>query len=64
MKNIEFISPKIEFIDDKITENPNWVREIKSNINIYAMIKTSLDLIKKDKNKLERIIKEIVEEIN
>jgi hypothetical protein len=64
VKNIEFISPKIEFIDDKITENPNWVREIKSNINIYAMIKTSLDLIKKDKNKLERIIKEIVEEIN
>jgi hypothetical protein len=37
---------------------------VKSNINIYAMIKTTLDFIKKEKNKLERTIKRIVEEIN
>lgn len=63
-KKIKFISPKIDFIDDKITENPEWINWVKSNLNIYAMIKTTLDLIKKDKSKLERTIKEIVEEIN
>lgn len=63
-KKIKFISPKIDFIDDKITENPEWIDWAKSNINIYAMIKTTLDFIKKDKNKLERTIKQIVEEIN
>ena len=25
VKNINFISPKIDFIDDKITENPEWI---------------------------------------
>ena len=62
-KNINFISPKIDFIDDKITENPEWIDAEKSNINIYAMIKTALDFIKKDKSKIERILKEIIEEI-
>ena len=37
---------------------------VKSNINIYAMIKTALDFIKKDKNKIERTLKKIIEEIN
>lgn len=64
VKNISFVSPKIDFIDDKITENPNWIDEAKSNINIYAMIRTSLDFVKKEKDKLERTIKKIVEEIN
>ncbi|MDR1945250.1 MAG: hypothetical protein LBQ59_04220 [Candidatus Peribacteria bacterium] len=56
--------PKIEFIDDKITENPNWIDGAKLNINIYAMIKATLDIIKKDKNKLEKTIRKIVEEVN
>jgi hypothetical protein len=63
IRNINFVSPKIDFIDDKITENPNWIYEAKSNINIYAMIRTSLDFVKKEKDKLERTIKKIVEEI-
>jgi prefoldin subunit 5 len=63
-KNIDFVCPEMEFVDDKITENPNWINSDKSNINIYAMIKTTLDFIKKDKNKLEKTIKKIVEEIN
>ena len=63
-KNISFISPKIDFIDDKITENPEWIDSVKSNINIYAMIKTALDFIKKDKSKIERTLKEIIEEIH
>jgi hypothetical protein len=62
-KNVTFISPEIDFIDDKITENPNWIDEAKSNINIYAIIKTSLDFVKKDKDKLERMIKKVVEEV-
>ena len=56
-KKITFVTPKIDFIDDKIIENPNWIDSAKSNINIYAMIKSTLDFIKKDKNKLERTIK-------
>ena len=64
LKSIKFISPKIDFIDDKITENPEWIDAVKSNINIYAMIKTALDFIKKDKSKIERTLKEIIEEIN
>lgn len=63
-KSIKFIAPKIDFIDDKITENPEWIDSVKSNINIYAMIKTTLDFIKKDKNKIERTLKEIIKEIN
>ena len=64
LKSIKFISPKIDFIDDKITENPEWIDAVKSNINIYAMIKTALDFIKKDKSNIERTLKEIIEEIN
>lgn len=63
-KKIKYVSPKIDFIDDKITENPEWVDWVKSNINIYALIKATLDFIKKDKNKIERTIKEIIKEIN
>lgn len=63
-KKITFVTPKIDFIDDKIIENPNWIDSAKSNINIYAMIKSTLDFIKKDKNKLERTIKRIIDELN
>lgn len=64
VKNIKYVNPKINFIDDKITENPEWVDWVKSNINIYALIKATLDFIKKDKNKIERTLKEIIKEIN
>lgn len=63
-KKIKLVSPKIDFIDDKITENPSWIDSAKSNINIYAMIKSTLNFIKKDKNKLERTIKRIIDEVN
>lgn len=64
VKKINIVSPSFDFIDDKITENPSWIDSAKSNINIYAMIKSTLDFIKKDKNKLERTIKRIVDEVN
>lgn len=64
VKKINLVSPKIDFIDNKITENPSWIDSAKSNINIYAMIKSTLDFIKKDKNKLERTIKRIIDEVN
>ena len=64
VKKINLISPKIDFLDNKITENPSWIDSAKSNINIYAMIKITLDFIKKDKNKLERTIKRIIDEVN
>jgi hypothetical protein len=64
VKKINLISPKINFLDNKITENPSWIDSTKSNINIYAMIKITLDFIKKDKNKLERTIKRIIDEVN
>ena len=63
-KKITFVTPKIDFIDDKIIEHPSWIDSAKSNINIYAMIKSTLDFIKKDKNKLERTIKRIIDELN
>lgn len=63
-KKVNYVSPKINFIDDKITENPNWIDWVKSNINIYAMIKATLDILKKDKSKLEKTIKKIVEDID
>lgn len=64
VKKINLVSPRIDFIDDKITENPEWIDSAKSNINIYAMIKSTLDFIKKDKNKIERTIKRIIDEVN
>ncbi len=63
LKKINFVNPKIDFLDDKITENPTWIDEVKSNINIFAMVKATLNFIKKDKSKLERTIKKIIDEI-
>jgi hypothetical protein len=60
---ISYISPSIDFIDDKITNNPEWIDAAKSNINIFAMIKTTLDFIKKDKNKIEKILKKVISDL-
>lgn len=60
---ISFISPKIDFLDDKINNNSDWVDWAKSNINIFAMIKTTLDFIKKDKNKIEKILKQVIHDL-
>lgn len=57
---IHFISPKIDFLDSKLDWNSEWVDWAKSNINIFAMIKTTLDYIKKDKNKIEKTLKQVV----
>ena len=57
---ISFISPNIDFIDDKIIDNPDWIDSAKSNINIFAMIKATLDFIKNDKNKIERTLKQVI----
>lgn len=61
--NINFICPKIDFLDDKIQDNPDWVDWVKSNINIFAMIKTTLDFIKKDKNKIEKTLKQVIADL-
>lgn len=57
---ISFIYPSIDFIDDKITNNQEWINWAKSNINIFAMIKTTLDFIKNDKNKIEKTLKKVI----
>lgn len=57
---VSYIYPSIDFIDDKITNNPEWVDWSKSNINIFAMIKTTLDFIKKDKSKIEKTLKKVI----
>ncbi|MFK7779698.1 MAG: hypothetical protein QM490_00995 [Candidatus Gracilibacteria bacterium] len=60
---ISFISPKIDFLDSKIEDNPDWVDSAKSNINIFAIIKTTLDFIKKDKSKIEQTLKQVVKDL-
>jgi len=61
--NISYIYPSIDFIDDKITNNTDWIDWAKSNINIFAMIKTTLDFIKKDKNKIEKTLKKVINDL-
>jgi len=58
-----FINPKIDFLDDKIENNEDWIDNAKSNINIFAMIKTTLDFIKKDKNKIEKTLKQVIHDL-
>lgn len=60
---VSFISPKIDFLDYKIEDNPDWIDWAKSNINIFAMIKTTLDFIKKDKNKIEKTLKQVIHDL-
>jgi len=61
---ISYKYPSIDFIDDKITNNPDWIDWAKSNINIFAMIKTTLDFIKKDKNKIEKTLKKVIADLD
>ena len=60
---INYICPEIDFIDDKIKNNPEWIDSIKSNVNIFAMIKTTLDFIKKDRNKIEKTLKKVIHDL-
>ena len=60
---ISFIWPKIDFLDSKIEDNPDWIDWAKSNINIFAMIKTTLDFIKKDKSKIEKTLKQVLSDL-
>lgn len=62
--NVKFISPQIDFLNDKIKNNEDWVDTAKSNVNIYAMIKTTLDFIKKDKNKIEKTLKQVIHDLD
>ena len=61
---ISFIQAKFDFIDMEIQNNPEWIDEIKSNINIYAMIKSTLDFIGKEKNIEEIILKKVISNFN
>lgn len=60
---IKYISPKMDFLDSRIENNPDWVDWAKSNINIFAMIKTTLDFIKKDKHRIEKTLKKVIKDL-
>lgn len=60
---IKYISPKMDFLDSRIENNPDWVDWAKSNINIFAMIKTTLDFIKKDKHRIEKTLKQVIKDL-
>ena len=62
LKNINFITPKIEYLEnpkEKISIN-NYS---KTNINIYAMMISALDFIKKENNPIEKWIKKVINEL-
>ena len=61
---IHFIDPEIDFLDDKIKNNPDWIDSAKSNINIYAMIKTTLNFIKHDKNIIEKTMQKVISDLD
>jgi hypothetical protein len=61
---VSYVYPSIDFIDNKITNNPDWIDWAKSNINIFAMIKTTLDFIKKDKNKIEKTLQKVISDLD
>ncbi|QFR38779.1 hypothetical protein A9Q91_00910 [Candidatus Gracilibacteria bacterium 28_42_T64] len=54
-KNISFVSPKIEYLEN--------IDSSKSNLNIYAMMMSTLDFIKKEKDPIEESIIAAVKEI-
>lgn len=60
---ISFICPSIDFLNTKIENNPEWLDSAKSNINIFAIIKTTLDFIKKDKNNIEKTLKKVINKL-
>lgn len=60
---VSYINPNIDFLQDNIKDNDDWIDNAKSNVNIYAMIKTTLDFIKKDKNKIEKILKQVIHDL-
>ncbi len=45
---IEYISPKIDFLDESTTKDPEWISKTKTNINIFALIKSSVSFINKN----------------
>jgi len=61
--NISFITPELDFLNLKLEDNPHWIDWAKSNINIFAMIQTTLDFIKKDKNKIEKTLKKVIHDL-
>ncbi len=60
---INFICPKIDFLNTKVENNSDWVDSAKSNINIFAIIKTTLDIIKKDKSNIEQTLKKVIHDL-
>ena len=61
--NILFINPELDFLNLNIENTPEWIDWAKSNINIFAMIQTTLDFIKKDKNKIEKVLKKVIHDL-
>jgi len=51
-KKISFITPNIEYLDD--------IDSSKSNLNIFSMMKWSLDFIKRQKDPIEDTLKQIM----
>lgn len=51
-KNISFVTPKIDYLEN--------IDSSKSNLNIYAMMKATLDFITKAKDPVEEALKEVI----
>jgi len=54
-KRISFVSPKIEYLEN--------VDSSKSNLNIYAMMMSTLDFVKKEKDPIEESIQAAIRKI-
>jgi hypothetical protein len=59
-KQIEFVIPQISFMDP---DDTSWVDTAKSNINIFSLIRSALDFVKKDKSQVERTLKKVISDL-
>ena len=64
VNNINFINPKIEYQEGSNTSEISIETNYsKSNLNIYAMMMSALDFIKKEHDPIEKCLKEVISEI-
>ena len=61
-KKINFVNPEIEYQENSSKEISINTNYSKSNLNIYAMMLSTLDFIKKENDPIEKSLKEILVE--
>lgn len=59
-KPVAFIIPQLPFMNP---DDSSWVDTAKSNINIFSLIRSTLDFIKKDKSQVERTLQEVISDL-